>query len=303
MRRESPVGALSSSECWEVTVGGKFQVAGAGFVEDAFTGPLPSYLYRYRPLPAVFEERLEQEIGRREIWLSPFARLNDPDEGAIDFRLHGSIEALREFWRSAGLSDEAEIALRVSNTRANAGMLPPPIESDLIEQLRATVHTACFSEDPLHPLMWAHYAGSTEADGTRRVHGGVCLQYLITQASRWVGLGPVTYVHSRPVINYAEARRHTHLLRAPLFSKSLAWSYENEWRIVLYSPLDGNAQAPKLVRVPEAHLTAIILGLNSSKEVEAAVRRIVSRAAFRPAVYRVERERVSLSFRLAEVEA
>jgi len=93
------------------------------------------------------------------------------------------------------------------------------------------IFASCFSEDPTSMLMWSHYADN---------HKGFVIEYDFKtldiekhQDVLW-GLHPVNYVED--MINlkdYTKVREHMNLLTLASISKSIEWSYENEWRMIV----------------------------------------------------------------------
>ena len=64
-----------------------------GWVASPFAGTLPSTLYRYRQLSNEWvEKRLDYEVSDEAIFLAGADTLNDPDEGRVRWRAHGSFD-------------------------------------------------------------------------------------------------------------------------------------------------------------------------------------------------------------------
>lgn len=99
----------------------------------------------------------------------------------------------------------------------------------------------CLSGAPDVPLMWSHYADS---------HAGVCLGF-DPEVSYFRIAQPVRYTRKRSVVD-PSVQNNEQMLDASLYTKSLDWAYEEEWRIVLTS---GPGKYP----LPNA-LRSIIVG-------------------------------------------
>ena len=114
---------------------------------------------------------------------------------------------------------------------------------------------SCFSEDPMHPLMWAHYA---------KAHTGIVVGYDATHsyfrsADGRSRLGPVVYSETRPWWGFSE-RFSMDIGRR----KSSHWRYEKEWRATPeQQPLEGNNV---MEMVPEDCISDVYLGVRMPAE-------------------------------------
>ena len=137
------------------------------------------------------------------------------------------------------------------------------------------------TEDPANLLMWAHYG---------ECHRGLVFEFDITNpffsqpfAEGAIGrLFRVTYSQSRPAITMYDTRipLETHvenLTRDTLLTKSIAWQYEQEWRLIY--PLDNSEQYPHkadgrlhLFPFPASALRSVILGARATDATLQAVR-------------------------------
>lgn len=123
--------------------------------------------------------------------------------------------------------------------------------------------------------MWAHYAES---------HKGVCLEFtsrnpLFFQALR------VTYQRYYPVFDMAEEDAQLELL--VLLTKSRAWRYEDEYRLIGLerSCVKPGASAPglitdnSLVELPDDWLKAVIVGYLAEAATLDVARRVIGEAS------------------------
>jgi hypothetical protein len=127
--------------------------------------------------------------------------------------------------------------------------------------------------------MWSHYADS---------HAGVCLGF-DPEVSYFALAQPVRYTRSRPIVD-PTVQSEAQMLDASLYTKSLDWAYEEEWRIVVTS-------GPGKYTVPRNALRSIIVGARISHE---HFKEIVSLAKMLPGP--VEIHRASPATETFEVE-
>lgn len=97
------------------------------------------------------------------------------------------------------------------------------------ETLRKTTGISCLSEEDDSLLMWAHYANN---------HCGMCVEYELLEINSQLKFSPVPVIYSdeRVCIHTLDPdtlnRDIQGIFIESLTSKSLAWSYEKEWRII-----------------------------------------------------------------------
>lgn len=177
-------------------------------------------------------------------------------------------------------------------------------------ELQGLSRISCFSEDPVSPIMWGHYGDAGKGFCVRyefqpfvgqevhkRLNGGFCFercegteQEPCRESSSW-SLFPVLYTIRRCDLTYLMEDEVRDLMRRvcghsdlphdydllryykiALF-KSLDWSYEKEWRIVMTS--DGLLPGESFL-IPSLAQTEILLGPLISKEHESAIRQSVA---------------------------
>lgn len=118
--------------------------------------------------------------------------------------------------------------------------------------------------------MWAHYAAS---------HSGICLQFS-TKNDVFARAIKVEYLKEFVPHNF-RAQGDENLL--PLITKSNAWSYEGEYRLIaLESALalnDGTLKTTNnFLTIPENSLIAIIMGARIKNEDRSWLERFISRS-------------------------
>ncbi len=188
---------------------------------------LPPYLYKYQP----YNIQTLDNIKDRYIWFSKPDDFNDPFDCSINFSFDDLTEDEWAFlYRKAqeGLTKERD---QRSATALFAGNRPSPnfkrfysekmkiLAGKRLETEFKQRGVACFSEKMDDILMWSHYA-----DG----HKGFCLEY-DTRFLPFSKAVPVEYSETYPTINPLEDINN--LLIQLAITKSIGWSYEEEWRI------------------------------------------------------------------------
>jgi hypothetical protein len=128
----------------------------------------------------------------------------------------------------------------------------------------------CVGTKPDCQLMWAHYAAS---------HSGICLQFS-TETGVFASAIKVEYLENFVPHNF-RAEGNENLL--PLITKSNAWSYEEEYRLIAEeSALALNEETLKTTNnfftIPENSLTAIIMGAHIKEEDRSWLESFISRS-------------------------
>jgi hypothetical protein len=130
-------------------------------------------------------------------------------------------------------------------------------------------------------LMWSHYAAK---------HQGVCLEFTVRNELFCTAL-PVRYAATYPrfsMTGFAGAEEHM----APLLTKSGAWSYEQEFRLISDEAGDprhtivtvGGKKA-----IPPMSLSAVILGCLAPSSTKQAIERMISSSSQKPILKRAVR--------------
>lgn len=187
-------------------------------------------VYKYRPnLLLQNEKRDIKSLVNNELYASRIADLNDPFEGSVN--LPGSFAD--ESW---------------------TGHIKRNLHDVGIYSLTQLVHNESF---PSNELLWAHYANS---------HKGFCIEYDLDILREYISkcydirnLIHVNYSSERPAINWEMTDLNIFDVQKMIFgTKSLAWKYENEVRLVF--------ETSGLKPLPDHAVTAIYFGLRMSLE-------------------------------------
>lgn len=169
---------------------------------------MEDYLYKYYS----FDEK-KYSITNLENGIICFNNLNnfnDPFEGigAYDFI---ETEEEKEYWKSIGVDMSKNLSKRFSD--------------DDKEAMTFYHRVTCFTDTYTNPLMWAHYASS---------HTGFCVGYSKDEIENACDkLDKIKYCTEMPTTIVAGETYNIHdRFNKIIYSKSMDWSYENEWRAV-----------------------------------------------------------------------
>ncbi len=135
-----------------------------------------------------------------------------------------------------------------------------------VSVLLATDRVFCVSEIHDNLLMWAHYADEHK--------GAVIKLKCIPGASALCNAKPIRYSPMIPLLNvedlFADKNEVIqHILNNILLTKSIDWSYEKEWRIILGAK--DNSKGFDYRGIGEDELDSIYLGCRMSKEDKVAI--------------------------------
>lgn len=231
---------------------------------DLGDGNLPLYLYKYRHLEtdnpdeqakAALLERARDFLVRGKIWVAAAETLNDlhdmrfnvvqtNDPQVIEDWLNANAHLLRH------MAPAKRIALTGVLRRRKMG---PAEMAELQTALEKTMGVFCASQDPRNEPMWAHYAAD---------HRGYCVQIDTTQDELFLLAEKAIYTATFPTITLPNANRHDQT--AAYLSKSTAWSYEREWRVVV-------PQSNFAVRLRPNAIAGVILGARASTATREAI--------------------------------
>lgn len=264
--------------------------------ENRLSNSRPYYLYQPPLLSRL------QKLSRKKIWLSDPKNFNDP----FDIRLN-----LENLNRRGPFNDEARLrdamhALLKDNPEApqhwfyNDHLLESvqkwinqSISSYMLEQaIQARFDefgVSCFTPIWNHGLMWSHYADS---------HTGYCIEYCVKDLTlnlsnqRMFSSFHVEYTSKLPTVCISEALFSPHqTLSRMLATKSIEWSYEQEWRLV---HLEKKAT---YVETPEGmEISALIVGLKAQPKL--ITKLLIKARALKVPLYRIKQVGYELKLEL-----
>lgn len=244
----------------------------------SYDGPLPKNLYRYRSFsPATIDRLINFELLDEAIYLAALRDLNDPDEGRFRINFGTNYDDVLGFWRQAIASTEpnttsAEVEERskilAQEVAASGYKVPNHVINYTRGVLEQIVRVACFTTQPTNYSMWANYAKYIDATGNSTDHAGICIEYLCDEGYRNTTLHPVQYSDLVPEINVTNLSEED-LVRA-IYSKSLEWQCESEWRITSViaakPPFPSNLAANSKIKL-EGAVRSVIFGLKTHESV------------------------------------
>ncbi len=215
-------------------------------------------LFHYQQFNA---DWLRTTLLEEKIWFSNPAAFNDPWDCRPFFYLPDENESdLKERYvewfcaRSADMPEE-ERALKAKGLREDPAYLKRVVEkfSQLMTTaIREQYRVYCLSTKSDSTLMWSHYAND---------HRGVCLEFRCDNEV-FSSAMKMNYTDEYPLFDFASDP----LL--PLITKSRAWGYEDEYRVVaLERFIDPSVAVAGVIRtkenflkLPRGALQSVIMG-------------------------------------------
>jgi hypothetical protein len=251
----------------------------------------PRFLHRF-----MSGARALSVIERRVLYLAPPASLNDPFEfgGSVDFEC--SVDDRKTI---LDLAARDELGLTEEEIRQSEQRLDEMARTEfyvylLSLKLRALLKyffefsgICCFTAHDDHPLLWAHYA-----DG----HRGACLVFnnldgLCPIFDRPLPPMPVVYSDEVPQVRvfdfYVNREKFWEDVFQLFATKKKAWSYEQEWRVVVPSTRHLNEEQ-RLLRFEEQHMCKVVLGHRIDPAVRDAIRQKEARRRFPLLIYQAK---------------
>lgn len=179
----------------------------------------PAYLYKYyKPTPTNIET-----IKSNRMWYSAPCNFND----VFDCDIHiDKDKTLHSLSKSLG-SDKKHVRPGSPVWRDQMKCMRQ-LQSNL-DSLKETTGIACLSESNDSLLMWAHYADN---------HSGICVQYALLDINTQLGFSPIPVIYSKDKLCVDSLNLEAigvdvyKILIGSTTTKSLEWSYEQEWRII-----------------------------------------------------------------------
>ena len=239
-------------------------------------------LFHYQPFDI---DRLRPIVFDRQIYFSKPANFNDPwdckpyfnrvclsDPDTLERYVAWYINVTRNCRPDIS---EAEIQLTAARYRLDADSFSSKIHefsSAMAAGISEHFRVYCLSTKHSCELMWAHYADK---------HQGVCLEFALPNPVFDRALR-VSYSEAYPFFDLTDSDTERNLMI--LLNKSIAWAYEDEYRLVSQEEY-GASQHDTLVtrdgilRLPEASLTAIIVGSLAPEATITAIKRLIVHAS------------------------
>lgn len=234
----------------------------------------PSILYKYLP-PSRTDVLL-----RKRIRFSPPEDLNDPFESRPV--IHADPKSTEEATLSElGDRDLAEKKARWWDDRAHR------VGTEIVRnRVNESFGVLSLSEDPVQPVMWAHYADNSRGfligfDTTHKWFHGEDADGRMSN-----GLYRVRYVGERPelLIGPDGVIYPEDLIPTTILQKNKAWEFEKEWRCIETRAGALNAQecdgVSDLFPLPEELVVEVVLGLSMEPETRDIISDLLSKGTF-----------------------
>ena len=242
--------------------------------------PFPATLCRYRSVSDLARSRTQRVVETGLHYFASPSSFNDPFDCRPNFTLEGTEDGVRQYllgmWaRQAPHLPEAERRAEVAAILSDPSRDPRIAENNRLfaaaydSLVTAQVGVLCLSEVHDDILMWSHYADC---------HRGICLIF-DTNFNFFAHAQPVRYQLERPRVNPI-AQSTEQMLDNAIFTKSRAWAYEKEWRILHYRQGVGERKSPP------TSLKAVILGVALSGSDRRFVEAWAKVSPAKPAVLR-----------------
>ena len=229
-------------------------------------GRPPPVLYKFRSMLTEQDRRFAREIVvDSKLYFPTALQFNDPFEAAPAIAVDLRPDVLKRHL-TAMIARQMPQADRARRRQVLADMLRQPrptILRQAEEASRSTLAEIGFCSmagNCDNILMWSHYAAA---------HTGICLGFQTEPFELNVPMCrayPVRYEPERPAhdpLSGMKPRRMFDLL----LTKASFWSYEEEYRLIRRSPLEGPGHEP----FPSDRLVSITFGMRTPPEVMALV--------------------------------
>lgn len=225
---------------------------------DVGGNQIPLYLYKYRHLETddpsheardAILSRARDLLVHGQVWVASTDSLNDLHDMRFNVEQSSDPKVIdRWLAANAHLLRHIPPARRIALCEAlRRRKLRPSDIDDLRASLEKAMGVFCASQDPRNEPMWAHYAAD---------HKGFSVQLDTSQDELFLLAEKAIYTSTFPTITLPHADWRESI-RGHL-SKSTAWSYEREWRVVIPQNNFG-------VRLRPDAIAGVILGAKASE--------------------------------------
>jgi hypothetical protein len=230
---------------------------------------LPQFLYKYRNWSDKCHKRL---ITHQEIYLAQPSSFNAPFDGNIPIRwdlltyddcLQKNLEFVKIMQRDDPLHLQKLCAKRITDSKElwHPEKVKKESQAD-IEKWDKIIGLLCLAEKKDDILMWSHYSN---------FHRGFVVGFhtdSLMDNYDFDSIGKVNYQEDYPLVSGNEDPDER--FKKKFFTKSNAWSYENEWR------LSKNHIKNRIVKLRKESFAEIIIGCqmgqNEKKKIMKEIR-------------------------------
>jgi hypothetical protein len=225
------------------------------------------------------EEHFVSLLSEGKLKLSAANQFNDPWDCRVHYRIPTDSEGIKRtirHWKELDRKHHPEI------TKVKRAIIAYDIQCHLDKLETALLKTEellygylckqyriyCLSEKCDVALMWGHYASA---------HTGVCLEFDAKQMP-FSRAGKVTYLSSYPAWDIVDGAYGS------LFTKSMDWSYEAEWRLIAEER--AFARSSKTIKtdndflvIPSGVLQSVTIGCRADTKTRRLIEILVNRHA------------------------
>lgn len=250
-------------------------------------------LYRYQSFDA---DGLRLLLSKRQLLFSNPARFNDPWDCQPDFdpnvadddaerekQARRYLDIARRHFPNQSTTQNEQMAKRIRNDPRFVRDRINEFSKKFPAQIAEIYRVYCLSAVPNHELMWAHYANK---------HQGICLEFT-SRCSLFSEARKVIYRKFYPKYDVMGGNEEECL--AALLTKSKAWRYEKEYRLIAreksHAVPDTLTSENGLVPLPDGSLQAVIVGCLARPETVEAIKEIIREAPYPIALKRAEKAR------------
>lgn len=187
----------------------------------------PDFIYKYKSINNQTDlDRLIELLDSNKIYAPLYNELNDPFEGQI-------------------------VNIELCGYAGMTMSLAADDEDMVVRGYKDRYRLLSFSDSPVNPLLWAHYAGN---------YTGICLCFSTRKSFK--GFAPVKYCDKRETVSFDNDSDDSELAKCVMdsfFKKQKDWSYEREYRLV--TEVDN-----KYLAFDDAELKGIVFGHNMPQD-------------------------------------
>jgi len=276
-------------------------------IHDPQPADTPPVLYKYRYFdPDGYHLRA---IRDSHLWFSTARVFNDPFDSALKYNFDETNPDLRLNW-AIGVIRRDFPHLSVVECRKRAKQRLTEIDNDpnYLEQFQKdSVETnydkfgiCCLTPRKDDLLMWAHYAdghkGFVVGYDTQKI---LYIQEELVKKRELLDLQMVSYKKQIPEINFFESMTSDHTYEdiiKLLITKSERWSYEQEYRLILWYHIDTN------LSLPSDCITEIIQGCRIEPDDEKKLRDVIQSSVSTPALFQAREHDTEFSLEIEEIQ-
>jgi hypothetical protein len=262
--------------------------------EEFMENIIPNILYKYRHFDE--EGHTLSILAEGKLWLSSAKNFNDPFDTALTYDFSNLYGNEAEEW--AQIAAERHMPTLTPSERkifafqrlAELRSIPGYIEqlkNEFIERQYEKFGICSLSASRNNLLFWAHYA---------RNHSGICIGFhtkvIEDYADRLANTGilldliPVRYSRDRPKINFFKALQNpddTEDMKTLLYTKSLEWFYEKEYRLIYWERTNF------AIQIETKAISEVILGCSIAPVYRKLVLKICSSLENKPSIFQAQK--------------